>query len=276
MKSIMRIEIHRAFCNRMMASSLIVGTVIVMAHIVQYVLPQYITACLIEEMAGKNLSLFPKDVFGVWLGGGTYSMESFLYYLLLPILAVLPFGGSYFEDRKGGLLKNICIRTEKKRYLKAKLTAAFLSGGMAFVVPLIVSLLICATLFPSLIPQPSSSTSAVSAFSIFYEIYFTHPYLYILIYLAIDFIYAGIMAVIALAATMFTEYKFMVLITPFIFYIFIFSVCNLFDHLEYSPVYMLNGGYGQGSYLAYIIQVLLLGIISIGVYFKENLKSDIY
>lgn len=277
MRRLLKLELRRAFCSRTMGAAVILGLAVVAAHLLQYVIPLYNSACMMEEMiAEKGMAYTPRDVYGVWLGGGTFSMESFLYYLLLPILAVLPFGASYFEDQKGGVIKNICIRAERKSYLRAKFAAAFLSGGTAFVVPLLVSLGVCAVLFPSLQPWPSTTYSTVSAFSAFYEVFYTHPYLYILIYLILDFIYAGIMAVTALAASSFTDYKFMVLITPFIIYIFIFSMCNLFEHLECSPVYMLNGGYNQGNLLSYCIQIVILGGAACVIYFLGNRKADVY
>ncbi|MFR7668865.1 MAG: hypothetical protein ACLU00_10370 [Mediterraneibacter faecis] len=71
------------------------------------------------------------------MAGSPSNLEGFIFFLILPILASLPFGTSYFEDCKEGVIKNIYMRTKREDYLKAKYAAAFLSGELQFLVPLI-------------------------------------------------------------------------------------------------------------------------------------------
>ena len=80
-----------------MGAAVILGLAVVAAHLLQYVIPLYNSACMMEEMiAEKGMAYTPRDVYGVWLGGGTFSMESFLYYNLGTIFAVIGFWGAYF------------------------------------------------------------------------------------------------------------------------------------------------------------------------------------
>lgn len=258
--------------NRNMFFSLCLGLVIVLSHIYQYVYPMYIA--LLRNAQFNIPMTYPRDVFGSWIGGGVYSMQSFLYFLIMPILVVIPYGGFYFEEKKGGYLKNIYMRVRKKDYIFAKYIATFLAGGMVFTIPLIVNLGITAMFLPSIIPQASAATTALMPSSLFYQLYFSHPYIYIFIYLIIDFIFSGLIATIGLVASFYTEYKFIVLITPFAFYLFIYSLTNLFGRLEYSPVYFLNGGFGYTNIYILIVFFLFLIITSYYLFYMKGNKDE--
>ena len=261
MKQILKIEIKRAFLNSKFFVALFIGFFITGYHFVQYVYPIRFTG---------------RSVFYSWIGAATYTMQSFILFLLLPIIVAIPFGDSLFKDQRSGYIKNVCIRTDKKMYLQAKYIATFVSGGAVFVLPLLINLLCTACVLPSLIPDPLDFASAISPVCIGYRLFFTHPYLYIFIFLAIDFIFAGLLATIAITSTEYVEYRVMTLLTPFILYFAVYSLLNILGVPLYAPVYFLNPGLERNNLIEFVIGLVILVVLGPGHYFIKAKKSEVY
>ena len=151
MKQILKIEISRAFRTKGMLFSLIGGCVLSVLHIIQYQIPAHQT--LLQRAFETAPIWTPPNVAGTWIAGNGYNLEGFAYFLVVPILAMLPYGGSYFSDQEQGFLKNIYMRVKRRDYLKAKYIATFLSGGFAVTVPLLINVLCCMCLVPNLLPS---------------------------------------------------------------------------------------------------------------------------
>lgn len=151
-----RIELKRAFHSRGMLLSLTIGCLLSLAHVIQYqILPDYLNRGIISlEMNefSKTRTVAPSAIAGSWLAGNPATWTGFVFFLLLPILAMLPFGVSYFSDRESGYLKNLYTRMSRKQYLRNKFLAAFLSGGTAVAVPLVLNLLCSMIFLPNLLP----------------------------------------------------------------------------------------------------------------------------
>ena len=191
MKQILKTELSRAIKNRGMLLALTIGIGIALVHAVHVMLPAYYVNLEIDFE--RYPILYPAIVADTWLAGNEFALESFLYFLVLPLLAVLPFGTSYFSDKENGFLKSLYMRVSRKDYLLAKYAAAFVSGGVASVVPLIVNLLCALTLLPNLRPEIEMPHNIISAANLFYKIYYANPMLYIFIFLCIDFMAGGIL-----------------------------------------------------------------------------------
>lgn len=105
--------------------------------------------------------------------GGRYAcLEKQLFFLILPLLAALPFADSYFHDLRGGYLYNVCLRTDKKHYFAAKYLAVFLSGGTAVTLPLLANFLLCSMFLPSM--KPESVNAYIRVYSSFPHLFFSH------------------------------------------------------------------------------------------------------
>lgn len=107
MKRLLKVELSRALISKAMMLSIVIGLAIIVSHIFQNVIPW---AMSIEEYMAYNKPMFsPANTFKLWIGENQ-AMQGYLYYMILPILAVIPFGDSFFTDRKGGYIKNVLIR----------------------------------------------------------------------------------------------------------------------------------------------------------------------
>ena len=105
MQKILKIELHRAFINWTFGVSIAIGCTIAISHLWFQVIP---SICNLDNyLLGKGE--YPVSVFNKWIGGEGISLQSALYNMLLPCLAILPYGDSLFCDKKSGYIKNILI-----------------------------------------------------------------------------------------------------------------------------------------------------------------------
>ena len=252
MKAIYTNEIKRAFNTIGMKLALLVGCALSIWHVITVIMP-------ISEGQNYELSAnaiddlyVPISLYSTWMGNELFPIQSYIFYLILPLLAVLPFGSSFFEDIKSGYIINVCTRVEKKIYFKAKYLAVFLSGGVAVVAPLLLNLVLSSMFMPAFIPD-NGTVGTISPTTMAYEVFFTHPLIYVLMLIVIDFIFAGVIATLVLSYTYFTEHRFGVMIVPFVFYFFIYSLTNLIDKTDYSLFFMLNGGANNNYLPVYIL-----------------------
>ena len=253
MIKMLKTELRRAFLSKGMLASLAVGIGIVLWH--QY---SYIWNSNIEM---KN-EFCMESLYYNWIGASCAPMQSYLYYLILPILAVLPAGILYHEDLHTGYYRNIFIRNRKKEYLLAKYISVFLSGGTAVVLPLFLSLSLTAMRFPALLPEPIMDYGPNRS-SIGFHLFYEHPLIYTFLFLGIDFVFAGGIAGISCLASFFTEYKFAVLITPFVCYYLLFSLDNIISEDTFAPNYFLIPGFDSNNIGEFIIGIFVLALVAL-------------
>lgn len=247
MKTILKVEMKRGLCSKGMVASLVVGMSIILWYQFTYVADKReIMNCYCLE-----------SLFYNWIGASCAPMQSYLFFFILPLLAVMPAGATFFDDKKVGYDRNIFIRNKKREYLYAKYIVTFVSAGLAVILPLILSLILTAMRFPALKPEPIMSLGPDST-SMGFELFYTHPFLHTIMFLLIDFVFAGGFAGIALLASFLSEYKFVILIAPFVCYYFIFSLDSLFGGKDISPNYFLIPGFNKVYWWEYVVGFIIL------------------
>lgn len=274
MRNMLCVELRRAFSEKSTKVAFIMGTVICIIHIFHNLGPPIESMKVLNYFLKKGI-VYPIQVFETWICGNSYNLEGFLYFMILPILAVLPYGDSYFTDASSGFLVNIYARCKRRDYLKAKYIAVFTVAGTVFVVPLILNLAICSDLLPSLLPQVIANSNIYTA-QIWFQLYATYPYVYIFLYLLIDFIFAGLTACLALATSLYTEKRLVVLIAPFIVHIFIYSVCGMLGPkaMGYAPTYFLFSGFGASSIWIFVVYGLAYFLVGGICFFHKGRVQD--
>lgn len=273
LKGILRTELKRAFHNKYLLFALIIGFAISVWQTVEHVIPllQYQTTD-IAMLKGA----MPHTVFNKWMGGHSYFLQTTLYYIIVPLLATIPFGASFYQDRRSGYLKNIFTRTDKKKYYRSKYTAVFLSGGFVGVAPLLFNFLTTALLLPLIYPEVTAGTFVVHEQELFATLYYTNPYLYLLFYLVMDFVFFGILATIALAVGQYVNNYFVVLLTPFLFYVLFMFLSTMLGFGMLNMTAFLQPAAGSRTTLwAICIEAVVLAVIA-GVLFFIKRKEDVY
>lgn len=274
MKKMISIELERSFVNMKMLISLLIGGAISISQIYLYqkvgnVNAMYDTAVLY----GKDTMQLPDYLWGAWLGGDAMLFNGFLFFLIIPLIAAFPYGSSYLQDEKNGYLKNVFTRTRKKNYFLAKWLATFCSGGVAIIMPLITNFLIMVTLYSSMGPHTESSTSMIVDASTLSNMFFSSPFLYIVIFYCIIFIYSGLYATFSLLVTFFTDYTFIILAFPFLIILFLSMILDLFGMSFLSPQEFLYPGQARTSVFVIFFEMFFLFIISFGGYLYYGIRS---
>ena len=159
-----------------------------------------------------------------WIGGEVFSVAVSLFYTLLPLLAILPYGSSFSEEVHSGYIKVVISRCGRRTYFLSKFAAAFVSGGAVIVLPQTVSLLICAAVFPAVKPNV-----------IYHQYLALHHW--------IDFVFAGLFACLAISAAFFFRSRLAVIAVPFLALLGSDMARSLLGHISYveiSPLKFLH------------------------------------
>ena len=128
MKRIMRFEFYRAFRSRGFYIALCAGIGIAVADIL-----------LFYQAFRQEIST--KVFLQAWIGTDYQFVTNGLFYILLPVIAALPYAGSYYEDLKSGYLKHILISTSRRSYYTAKAVVVFTMGAITVMIPLLIDMM---------------------------------------------------------------------------------------------------------------------------------------
>lgn len=271
MKGILKTELKRAFKNKYLLFALLIGCAISLWHTVENVLP------IVQYLEGNLKGALPHSVFNKWMGGENYTLQPALYYIIVPLLVTLPFGASFYQDRKSGYLKNIFTRTDKKQYYKAKYIAVFLSGGIAGVVPLLFNFLSTAMFLPLILPQVAAGTFSVYEGGLFADLFYTNPYAFLAIYMVMNFVFFGLLATIALVAGHTMENYFVVLLTPFLYYILFMFITNFTGNTNYNMQYFLRPSLPvRADLIGVLVEGVVLAVVTLWLFIGKGAKNETF
>lgn len=274
MSAFLRIELARAFKRKWFIISLIIGLSIALYNFFADILPYALQ--LDGYMKDFFPSAYPGNLYTSWLGGG-YSTGTYYFFLIFPLLAAIPFSDTLFTDAKSGFIQNLCIRGDKRsRYFTAKYIATFCSGGAAVVIPLIFSFCLGCLVYPLINPEPTTNTSLLGDLSTFPYLYYYLPLLYVLIFIVINFIYGGLYACFGLLSTFYVNYRFLVLIMPFLLHLFLMTLLPLAGLAAWVPMNFLQPSYPEYTLYPLIIEALLLFVLTFWRVVLAGSKNDIY
>lgn len=268
---ILKQELYRAFCNWKFITSIAIGLTIVMVQLIMYTVPATHFLNLYESDSG----LIPHSVFNQWFGS-TASVCLILYYIILPILCAFPHADSFQWDLKTGYWKNIITRCEKRKYINAKFLAVYLSGATVAVVPPLVNLLLNMMFLPSITPLAAFGIYPIDATSMFGSVYYSKPYVYLLIMFTMNFIGFGAISVLALPFSFVFTNRFMVVISPFLIYYITSAFFDLMGIPSLSPMNFLRFDQpARGTSFSVSLAIILFcTIISYCVFICKGIKTE--
>ena len=82
---------------------------------------------------------------------------------LLPVLCVLPYGASYVEDVRSGYIRSVLMRTDHTVYLRRKIAACSLAGGLVTALGMLLTIAAAAVMTAVMSDTPAEEPSAVDA-----------------------------------------------------------------------------------------------------------------
>ena len=209
MRYVIKMECKRAYESRSFQGVLFLGILLAVLD--------YLTGIKIYDPSAQIT--YPATVVLAWLPMNFQFAYGMIFVVLLPLMAAIPYGGSYYHDRKSGYIKNIRLKVSGRAYFCAKYLVCFGTGFIVVLLPLLVSFFLVSTYLPWLKPEPFAQQGLLQDACFMSEYFYERPVLYILFYALIMALFGGIFSVTALCVTAFAKNLFSVLVIPFAVYI---------------------------------------------------------
>lgn len=271
MKQGIKLELYRAFHNAGFPIAVFLGSIIAVVQFVFRVLPE------MDYIVDTSINLsYPLSIFNTCLMLDLGGFYSYLYYYAVMLIAVIPFGVSYYTDLREGYIKNVYTRMDRKGYLIGKYISVFVSAGFVCVIPLILNLLLTSMVMPSLLPQVATGRFSIGGLAMLKELFYAHPWIYIGIYLLFDFIMTGLFACTALVMAKLVYNKYIVLFAPFLLFILAQTVAQFSYYNAAGPYYIMDASQTIWENLpTVIIEIVFLFLFTfITFYFMGGRKKD--
>lgn len=231
MRYYLRLELNRAFRGRYMMIVLLVGCGLSLWHFYDYIWP--LRSCVLQGS-------YPLSSFDRWLGGENYSFQAKIYFMFLPILCALPHSASWLFDGASGFGNQVIIRRGQRDYVRAKYLVTFLSGAAVAVLPLLFDFLITNLVVPAVCPQAGYGLSPINATKLWGDAYFSHPFLYLLVYLLMDGAFYGLFTTLSLTGTIYLKNRYLVQLLPFLAYMALYCLGSTTGYLSMCPAGFLR------------------------------------
>lgn len=153
--------------------------------------------------------------YSFFLGSGYVDIFNKIYYVLMPLIVVIPFADSYYTDRENHTIYAILSKCTLNQYYYSKLICVFSSGVIVIMIPLLINFLLNLSVFPF-----NSTVEFLNGFGqiqnqlytvypeeflpiFFYHLFCTNQYLYELVYLLIASLFGGLLAAIVFQISFF-------------------------------------------------------------------------
>ncbi|MCX2825952.1 MULTISPECIES: hypothetical protein [Bacillus] len=255
------LHIKQAFLNKISLTLLFSWLILVSIYHYFYIL--------------KYLGGVPDELLATaykWIGFRDDEMD--VYLLLMPVLAALPFSTSYNSDQADKFKSFVSKEVPFFPYVCTKYIVTFLSGGLLYILPFVFSLLFCKLTIQDGIPTPA--LSIIKDNGMFASLYFSSPITYISLYIGINFLFAGLMAVLGLSASIWSRKDYMAILFPFAITSLPYVVLNIvFPTIGGAPIHLYDPKQplqGMSPYIL-IMQCTVFFGISLFMYMKGVQKD---
>ena len=275
----LKTELYKAFHNNYFRISLLFGCSCALFS-GAFKIRNYAKLKADMEIISGNPMWQMASLYNYWIGGESGTLGYACFFFLLPLLAVLPYGWSYCEESRKNYLKLPVIYGGRRQYFLAKYIAAFLAGGTAIIIPMIANLLMIACVVPAYLPTMEYGLYyPVSHGSLWSELFYTRPTVFVICYLLLDFVFAGLFAALAYAISIFIHNKIAVILLPFILTLILHHSRTFLQYRVYKeipPLHFLHSTCVENNADAGIIltELLILFAVSIGIVLFAGIRYE--
>ena len=245
MKSVIKMEWYRFIHSKWLMLGMLIEGVVAGLQVVTECLPWI-------EVNEQYPFLYPLTSYEKWIGNDWSSIYSLLYFMLAPILMSLPYGGTLQSDIRTGYIKSIVTRVKKRDYYLAKYLISF-CAGLFIMIPFMLNFCIVSLLFPSVKPQPGVGYFAVLEGYLWADLFYSHPLVYISLWMIMDVIVLGLFASLSIGVTWLTRDYFVSVMMPFICCMILFGLNLVTNISALAPQTYLRPSQPDGANIFWII-----------------------
>ncbi|HHU18987.1 MAG TPA: hypothetical protein GXZ58_01845 [Bacilli bacterium] len=260
-KQLLKVELAKALKNKFFITTLIIALLFALFS-AWYMIDLYFYSLRGLSRMGGNQMIQALSLFNHWIGGEATSLGFTLFFTLMPLIAALPYGWSYFIENKSGYVKTVVTRSAKTEYFLAKYIATFISGGLVILIPLLINFIVVACFIPAVTPSTMYTMyHSVYHGSLWSQSYYTNPVWFVILYLILDFIFAGLFATMSLTVSLFVKNRIAVILVPF----FLILV------LHYSRTFLAYKYYYEISPLNYLHSTPIINPANVWIIIGQGL-----
>lgn len=220
-----------------------------------------INLCTYQEFLGQYLIVGTLNRFyfgAIFAAGGVMAP-------LVPILPVLAFGTSIYDDVESGYIRQILTRMKRSTYLMQRMASVAIAGGSVFVISMI--------LFWLFLPLFDSNQSPMIEYSpiqgAFGNVYNYSMFAYFVLYIFVIALFGSLQALLSTGVSLLAHNRYIGLIVPAILFHggrLIYSLTGYrFSVLPwYSYSLPLKGTAGAVTYEFVFYLILCMGTIAFG------------
>lgn len=278
LKRCMKTELKKAIFNRAMLGVL---TFAVMLSLLQAfsAIHTYREFCrYLEDNISGNPMVTQISLFVRWLGADGTSFASTAFFFLFPLLAVVPYGWSLVQELHSGYAENMLCRVSRRTYFMAKYLAAFISAGVAVVLPLLINVAVLALFLPALKAEMIYPTGNLWQRSMWSAVFYENPLVYTGLYILLDGFYAGLVVSVSTACAFLAKHRVQVMLIPFFGMLAVDYIdTNLHMGYDVSPIKFLRALPVSNDHHGGIILaegIFILGI-TIGLTIYKGCKYEV-
>ena len=275
-------ELYKAFINKRFLLVLLIETLLIVWYTIDEAIPlmnEYMLQLnedfITWEYPDKMVNRLPYGAYYMWIVFN-FCKQSVVLYAVLPILAAIPYGDSLYTENRSHYEYHLLMKSGKRQYYTAKLITLFISGGTVAMFPFLLSFLINAAIMP--LEQVSVATFQYMASpTLFSDLFYKSPILYIILFLILTFICFGILNCFCFVGAYLLNNRFVVSIFPFAIY-FVSRVIetSVFSSSGMTPWFSFQiKNLSKNELLPVIMSMIIMVIIIAVVYlFKCRKKGD--
>ncbi len=282
MSPVFKCELSKAFRKKSFFVSLATALVIAGASAVLCCIGTY--QGTLSAVTGYETKWFDPSTlscFRYWIVTDFQWPTTYLFFLVLPLLAAIPNARSFQWEFASGYTNSVVTRCGKRRYFAAKSVAVFLSSGTIALIPVIASILLAACYAPARIPDVTSVIYfAVYDVSLWSEVFYSQPVVFVCLYCVLIFAVCGMWGLLVSVLGCFVKSKLAIIVGPYLAMLgvkFITeNVIRDFIHVELTPIgYLRPSGnlYAPNGWV--IVAELVLGLIFVAVLLSMKSRRDV-
>lgn len=283
MLRLFKYEFFKATKNKLFVISLSIGIALCVYSAVYSIVSYYADIENLRLIAEQSKVLINPmtasfSLYNKWIGQEWASPASSLLFLLLPLIAAIPYSWSYCTEKKNGYINSVFTRVDKCDYMKTKFFTTFFVGMISVLIPLTVNVMIVSSFIPAVKPDAFYDIYYNMPIScVFSEVFYKAPLLYLLIKGLLISLFGGSFAVLGLAVGTVINNKFVIVFFPFILALLFNYVSNVFSpSVTLSPVqFLYGGGDVLTSWWIAFSELLLMSVGSFFIMVVKGAKKDV-